>query len=184
MKAKSLPTLQTVTTFAKSKVFHIQTVDLVFSNGEKRQFERLLSQNKAVMVAPMLDDDTVLLIREYAVGLEQYELGLPKGVIDAGEDNLTAANRELQEEAGFAARQFQSLKTLATAPGYLSHTIDLIVAEDLYASRLDGDEPEPLEVVPWKLSELDTLLTRNDCNSARTIAALYLVRDFLQQRML
>ena len=60
--------------------------DLEFSNGERRRFERLVSRGHgAVVVVPMLDDETVLLVREYAAGMHRYELGLVKGRIDVGE---------------------------------------------------------------------------------------------------
>ena len=61
-----------------------------------------------VAVVPMLDDDTVLLIREYAAGVHRYELGLVKGRIDAGETSLQAADRELKEEAGYGARSLDA----------------------------------------------------------------------------
>jgi ADP-ribose diphosphatase len=53
------------------------------------------------------------------------------------------------------------------------------LASDLYQKRLDGDEPEPIEVVPWKISALDELMGCQDFTEARSIAALYLVRDLL-----
>ncbi len=42
-----------------------------------------------------------------------------------------------------------------------------------------GDEPEPLEVVPWRMSELSQLLAREDCTEARSIAALFMTREYL-----
>jgi len=65
------------------------------------------------------------------------------------------------------------------APGYLFHTTHIVLARDLYPRRLEGDEPEPIEVVPWKISQLDRLLQRDDFTEARSIAALYMVRDKL-----
>ena len=64
----------------------MERLDLEFSNGERRRYERLHGRGHgAVMVVPMLDADTVLLVREYAAGVHRYELGLLKGRIDAGE---------------------------------------------------------------------------------------------------
>jgi ADP-ribose diphosphatase len=129
----------------------------------------------------MLDVDTVLLIREYAAGVHRYELALPKGRVEAGEDMHVAANRELMEEVGYGARQLRTLNRLTLAPGYFSHVTDIILAEDLYPQRLEGDEPEPIEVIPWSLSRLDELLLREDCTEARSIAALYMARDLLRE---
>jgi ADP-ribose diphosphatase len=127
----------------------------------------------------MLDNDTVLLIREYAAGVHRYELALPKGRVEDGEDMHTAANRELMEEIGYGAGKLQTLMRMTLAPGYLSHVTDIILAEELYPQRLSGDEPEPIEIVPWSLSCLDELLEREDCTEARSIAALYMARDLL-----
>ena len=83
------------------KSFKVERLDLEFSNGEKRTYERLCTHGLgAVIVVAMLDDETVLLVREYAAGLHHYELGLVKGRLDAGETILEGAQRELKEEAG------------------------------------------------------------------------------------
>ena len=97
-----------------------ETIDLEFSNGERRKYERLSSRGHgAVMIAAIPEPGTVLLIREYAAGVHRYELGLPKGRMDAGEGMLDAANRELKEETGFGARKLTHLRALT--PGARLH---------------------------------------------------------------
>ena len=134
------------------------------------------------MCVPMLDNDTVVLIREYGAGVEDYQLTLPKGAYEHGEDWRDAANRELKEEAGYGARTLTHLKDMTLSPGYMGHTIRIALAEDLYEETLPGDEPEPLEVLTWKLSELDSLVARQDMTEARVIAALYMVKSLLSER--
>ncbi len=161
--------------------FRQEQLDLEFSNGERRRFQRLVSGGHgAVVVVPMLDDDTVLLVREYAAGLHRYELGLVKGRIDAGENPVQAADRELKEEAGYGARQLDVLRTLTLAPTYMSHQSWLVVGRDLYPERLLGDEPEELEVIPWKLADLDKLMLRDDFSEGRSLAALFIAREWLR----
>lgn len=163
------------------KMFRIEQLDLEFSNGARRHFTRLKSQGLgAVIVVPMQDDKTVLLIREYAAGLHHYEIGLVKGRLEAGESVLSAAQRELQEEAGVAARQLEELTELSLAPTYMTHKTHVVLARDLYPSRLPGDEPEELEVVPWPIDDLRSLTARPDCTEGRSIAALYIARDHLR----
>lgn len=162
--------------------YRMERLDLEFSNGERRRYERLHGRGHgAVAVVPMLDDETVLLVREYAAGVHRYELGLVKGRIDAGESPEQAADRELMEEAGYGARRIDVLRTLTLAPVYMSHLTHVVLARDLYPQRLPGDEPEELEVVPWKLAEIDGLLDREDFSEGRTIAALFLAREWLRQ---
>ncbi|STI81674.1 ADP compounds hydrolase [Escherichia coli] len=122
-------------------------MDLEFSNGVRRVYERMRPTNReAVMIVPIVDDH-LILIREYAVGTESYELGFSKGLIDPGESVYEAANRELKEEVGFGANDLTFLKKLSMAPSYFFQQNDIVVAQDLYPESLEGDEPEPLPQV-------------------------------------
>lgn len=165
---------------AETRIFRVEQLGLEFSNGEQRTYERLLGGERgSVLVIPMLDDETVLMIREYSAGSHDYQLGLPKGRMEAGEDPLQAANREMREEVGYAARKLSLLKTFTIAPAYIQHHTYVILAQDLYPERLTGDEPEPIEVVPWRLSDWENLITQPDLTEARSIAALCLARNVL-----
>lgn len=178
------PTILKIETIATTRVFNIEKMDIAFSNGVRREYERLKpSGNGAVLVVPMLDDDTVLMIYEYSGGTHRYELGLTKGKIDIGEKPIEAANRELIEEIGYGANKLSFIKTMTLAPGYQSNITHIVLARDLYqASSTKGDEPEPLEVVKHKLSELETLVYNQDLTEARSIAALYMARAIIIEK--
>ncbi|MGH8492761.1 MAG: ADP compounds hydrolase NudE [Moraxellaceae bacterium] len=178
-----LPEILKKSVVAKSRFFTVEELQMRFSNGVERSYERLRTPaHQAVMVVALQDDDTVLMIREYGAGLEDYTLGLPKGALEADETLEQGANRELQEETGYGARRLMVLKELTLSPSYMSSRLSVVLAEDLYASRLEGDEPEPIEVLPMKLSELEGWVWREELSEARSIAALYMVRDILQAR--
>ena len=177
---KKLPTIDDRKLVAESKLFSIEELELTFSNGVKRQYERMQGSGRgAVMVVAMPDEDTVLLVREYCAGTHTYELGFPKGLIDPGESPEIAANRELKEEIGFGSNQLNEIQKVAMAPGFFAASMNIFIATHLYEEQLEGDEPEELEIVPWKLSEYKSLLTQPDFNEARSIAALMLVKDHL-----
>ncbi len=176
-----LPQINARKQVAKSRLFSIEQLSLTFSNGEQRDYERMLGSNRgAVMIVPMLDDDTMLLVREYCAGTHSYELGFPKGLIDQGEVGKIAANRELKEEIGFGAKILTPIHEMMMAPAFFSAKMELFLAQDLYPESLIGDEPEPLDVVQWKLSDHHNLLAQADFNEARSIAALMLIKDHLK----
>lgn len=168
----------------RSRLFTVEALELRFSNGAERSFERLMGSDQgAVMIVAMPDPEHVLLIREYAAGFDDYVLTLPKGLVDIGEDIVSAANRELMEECGFGAHNIEPMIELSLAPNYMRHRMQVMLATDLYAQRLPGDEPEPLIVETHALDELPALLARDDFHEARAIAALYIARDRLREAM-
>ncbi|WP_235603015.1 ADP compounds hydrolase NudE [Piscirickettsia litoralis] len=163
--------------------FSIEQIDLRFSNDELRQYERIpraQHHNGAVLIVPVIDKDHFLLVREYAAGVDDYTLAFPKGLVDAGETAEQAANRELKEEVGYGAQTLTKLKSMTLAPGYFGHSIQVFVAENLYPQKLVGDEPEELEVVSWPFEKYEDLLMRDDFHEARSLAALYMAKDFFK----
>ena len=180
-----LPKINSHKLVAKSRLFSIEQLELTFSNGENRQYERMLGTgNGAVMIVPMLDDNTLVLVREYCAGTHSYELGFPKGLIDAGEGAEQAANRELQEEISYASKQLVHLSQVMMSPAFFNAKMDIYIASDLYPAQLEGDEPEPLEIVKWPVNEYKTLLQQPDFKEARSIAALMLLIDHLSPSVL
>src|SRR5690606_34654697 len=178
--SRRLPTIHG-TRLEDAGPYRLEHLDREFSNGERRRFQRLHSRGHgAVIVVPMIDPGTVRLVRAPAAGRHRYALGLVEGSVDAGETPLEAANRELKEEAGYGARELLDLRQLSLAPTYMSHSAHMVIARDLYPERLPGDEPEPLEVVPWKLDALHELVLREDFSEGRSIAALFMAREWLR----
>ena len=179
---KQKPEILSQQIVAQSRLFKVEQLELRFSNGEQRVYERMRGSNRgAVMIIACPDPEHLYLVREYCAGTHDYQLGFPKGLIDPGETVVEAANRELQEEIGFKAGRLIPLKTVALAPGYFSATMHIVLALDLTASSLPGDEPEPLELVPWQWQQQFELLDQSDFTEARSVAALFLARDYLDK---
>ena len=149
---KSKPEILKAEIVAESRLFKVESLHLKFSNGEERVYERMRGGNRgAVMVVPLFDAHTLLLVREYAAGTHSYELGFPKGLVDPGENAFEAGNRELMEEAGFGASSLTLLKQVSLAPGYFSSRMDILLAReahfpasiaDLYEVK-DGESKMP-----------------------------------------
>lgn len=168
---------------ARTKIFCIEELALEFSNGEKRIYERLIAGGTgAVMIVPITAKNEFVLISEYSAGTHDYQIAFPKGLIDAGETALQAANRELKEEIGYGASQLKELKKMTLAPGYLTHQMYLVLAQDLFPEKLEGDEPEPLDVVYWPMDKIDELLAQENFTEARSIAALLIVERLYRNK--
>ena len=180
-----VPELTAVRTVARTRFFRIEEMDLRFSSGEERTYERLAGGGRsAVIVVAVNAAHELMLIREYAAGFHEVQLTLVKGASEGAESLEQAANRELKEEVGFGARDIRFVKSLTVAPGHMGFTINVMLARDLYPESLPGDEPEPPEVVSWPLARLDELLAAPEFTEARAIAALSVARSLLGENQL
>lgn len=175
------PIIHQVRSIAQTRLFNIEAVELEFSNGAERVYERINNQNAgAVMVLP-LAEDALILVREYAVGTEDYELGFVKGLIDPGETPAQASQRELREEIGMGAGSMMQICKVRLTPHYTTSVGYTLLARDLFADPRPGDEPETLEQVRWPLANLEGLLDHEEINDVRTLHAIYWLRDHLRQ---
>ena len=178
-----LPEILTVNHIPSRGMFRIEELELRFSNGVERVYQRIAAGKRtAVMGVPVNERGEVLLIREYCGGVHEYLLTLPKGAVELGEDPKDGLNRELKEEIGFGARNIETLRDFTLAPGQLGFHITAMLATDLHPETLPGDEPEPLEVVPWAWQQLPVLFEHPECSEARVIAALVLADIVLRRR--
>jgi len=172
-----MPIIKNKIILAVTKLFKIEQLEIEFNNNQNRKYEIISGTGcDAVMILPIMDDK-IFFIKEYAAAIDSYTLTLPKGRIDEGELLLEAANRELQEEIGFKSHDLTHVYTLDLAPGYINHKTHVILAKGLVPSKLEGDEPEELEVVDYKLSEINHLLDHNKNLDSRVIACLYIYEN-------
>lgn len=177
------PELLKKTILSKTRIFTVQDSLVRFSNGREQHYETILGKSPgAVMIIAMPDPETFLLIREYAAAHGNYFVGFPKGAMDGEEDPLHAANRELMEEVGFGARSLTHLAKWSLSPAYFEATMDIVLAKELYQQQLEGDEPEPLEVISWKINNIDALLAHPEFHESRSVAAVLLLERMLLRK--
>ncbi|MDQ3214770.1 MAG: NUDIX hydrolase [Pseudomonadota bacterium] len=100
----------------------------------------------AVMIVPLLPDGQVVLERQYRYPLKRTAIEFPAGKLDAGEDPLACAKRELMEETGYRAGRWSYLGGLHNAIAYCDEKIEMYLAEDLTYEGAALDAGETLEV--------------------------------------
>src|SRR5579871_1653255 len=117
--AHDKPEILSVRTAARSRLFHIESVQLKFANGSRREFERIAAgpgPGTALVVA-MPDPATVLLVREYAVGLDRFELSLPMGRIEPGGIRTGGGKPRAHGRDGIQSDRAQGLAYLDAGAG-------------------------------------------------------------------
>ncbi len=140
-----------------------QTIDVIVHPG-------------AVGVAALEADGRLLLVRQYRPALEAWTLEIPAGRLEAGEDPLDAARRELEEETGRRAGSWSTLRPIVPAPGFCNEVVHLFEARDLVevpGGGLEADPDEEIEVLQRTPREI---LASGEADAKTLIAALLLER--------
>lgn len=123
----------------------------------------------AVIVAPLLDSNTVILLRQFRPALGRYIYELPAGTIDDHERPLVCAKRELMEETGFSAKKFKKLGEIYPVPGYSTEVIHIFKAEELKAGGANPEEYEVIDIKPTSKSEIKRLFKQGKLMDAKSI---------------
>ena len=115
----------------------------------------------AALAVPIDNDGQIVILRQYRFAVSRRILEFPAGTLEKGEDPLTAMKRELAEEAGYEAKQWDFLGEMLPCPGYSDEVINLFLARNL--KRLDtqplGDEDEDLEVLHMTANDLNKCIS-------------------------
>jgi 8-oxo-dGTP pyrophosphatase MutT (NUDIX family) len=129
-----------------------------FADGE--EVERDIVRHPGAVGIVCVDDENVWLVRQPRQAVDDPDvLEIPAGKLDEeGESPLQTGKRELAEEIGKAAEQWESLGSFWTSVGVLDEEVHLYLATGLRDERAETDENERIEVVTWPLARLDELL--------------------------
>ncbi|MDT3669895.1 MAG: NUDIX hydrolase [Aromatoleum sp.] len=127
----------------------------------------------AVVVLAVLPDGSLLFERQYRYPLRRAFLELPAGKIDAGEDVLECARRELREETGYEATQWQYLGVMHPCIGYSDERIEIFLARELTHVGHALDEGEFLEVLSLTVDEAIGAIDAGEITDGKSIVALF-----------
>jgi ADP-ribose pyrophosphatase len=115
----------------------------------------------------------VLLERQYRYPNDRVFIELPAGKIDAGEDPLASAKRELEEETGYTATDWQFVCTIHNAIAYSDEHLDLYLARGLTAGPAKLDDGEFLETFMATIPEMLEMVKRGDITDVKTVIGTF-----------
>jgi len=127
----------------------------------------------AVVILALFDDGRVLLERQYRYPNDRVFIELPAGKIDAGEDALPAAKRELEEETGYTASRWDFVCTIHNAVAYSDEHLDLFLARGLTAGQAKLDDGEFLDVFTATIPEMLEQVRSGEISDVKTIIGAF-----------
>lgn len=127
----------------------------------------------AVVIIPLFEDGTVLLERQFRYPLGQVFIEFPAGKIDPGEDSLRCAQRELQEETGYSAHDWQAICTIHNAIAYSNEHLELFVARRLIAGQSCLDDGEFLETFRAPVADLLGWVRQGKVTDVKTVIGAF-----------
>lgn len=172
------------------KPWHTAAKEAIFTHPllrlERRRIERddetreilALDSDDWAQVIPLLDDDRVVMIRQFRYATESFHLEFPGGIVDPGHTHRQAAEQELAEETGYRARSWERIGEVEPNPAILDNRLSVWVATGLERlsaeERPPRDEHEEMEVVEVPLDEIPGRIRSGEISHALMVSSFYL----------
>jgi ADP-ribose pyrophosphatase len=178
------PASSTVETLISSKVVYQGPLfrvlhDKLLEPGGKPSERDVIRHNGSVVILAVdksrnKKDPWIVMEHQYRHAAKQYLWELPAGKLDANEDPLIGAKRELEEETGYRAKKWKPLVEYYGSPGFLGESMKVFLAEGLVAGDAHPEDDEDIEFRLVKLSEIVEMIERGAIKDGKTLCSVLL----------
>ncbi|HOA55932.1 MAG: NUDIX hydrolase [Acetivibrionales bacterium] len=128
----------------------------------------------AAAVIPLNEKGEIYMVRQFRKPLDAVSLEIPAGKLDAGEDPVICAGRELKEETGLTAEKLTFLVSLHSTPGFSDEVIHLFAATGLKEGDSCADEDEFITTEKYSVAELIDMVLKGKITDAKSMIGILL----------
>ncbi len=161
------------------KIIRVEKWQVELPSGETAMRE-IVRHNGASAIVPVDDQGMVTLVRQHRAAIGQCTWEIPAGKLDSPtEDPFSAAKRELEEETGLQASQWQKLTSIYTTPGFCNEHISIYLATGLSQRNAHPDEDEFLGLTRMPLHEAVALCMAGEFQDGKTVVGLLMAQQAL-----
>lgn len=164
----------------RGRKFNFEVNSLRLPNGAEGDWECIRHPGGALAI-PVTAAGELVLLRQYRFALQGRLLEFPAGTLEPDETPAETIQREIEEEAGYRAKTWQSLGSFPLAPGYSDELIYAFLATDLKKLETPpaGDVDEDIEVVLMTPEKLEKAIAAGDAVDAKSIASFLMAKPYL-----
>ena len=162
------------------RVFDLYREETTLPNGKKMMAEFIHHPGSSGVI-PLIDENSVVLIHQYRPILKDFIWEIPSGTRLPGEDPLTCAKRELEEECGLLGRRFEKLGEILIAPWYSDEQTHLFLAKELTPCEQKLDEDEILTTHIISFDQAMKMIEKGEIRDATTILGLQLAHQIFRR---
>ncbi len=144
----------------------------------KQAWREVVKHGGGAGIVAVTSQKEIWLVKQYRYPTGQDLWEIPAGKVDPGENPLQTAQRELREETGCQAAEWQLLSEFYSSPGFCSEKLSIYLAWDLEMHEACPDEGEFLQVKKFPLSEVLLMLRDGRIKDAKSIAGILLAAQF------
>lgn len=156
----------------EGRIIKVKVDEVLLPNGNTAKRE-IVHHQGAVAVIPLTDDGRLVAVRQFRKPLEKVIVEIPAGKLEPGEDPLSCAKRELEEETGYTAAHYEKLSAFYTSPGFADELLHVYVAKGLVKGESRPDEDEFVDLLELTLEEAHELHQTGEICDAKTVVALF-----------
>ncbi len=178
--SRELPQLLKQRLFYKGRKFNFEVNRLRLPNKVEGEWECIRHPGGALAV-PVTPEGKLILVRQYRFAVQGRLLEFPAGTVEVNEKPLETIQREIQEETGYHAKQWDKLGEFFLAPGYSDEIIYAFLARDLEKLETppEKDVDEDIETVFFTPQELEKAILEGEPIDAKSVTSFFLARPFL-----
>jgi ADP-ribose pyrophosphatase len=153
--------------------------DKLIEPGGKHSERDVIRHNGSVVILALDNskskkDPWIVIERQYRHAANQFLWELPAGKLEAGEDPLSGAKRELEEETGYKAKKWKPLVEYYASPGFLGESMKVFLAEGLISGDAHPEDDEQIELRLVKLSEVLRMVEKGAILDGKTLTSVLL----------
>jgi len=162
----------------QGRILKLKVDQVMLPNAQKASRE-VIEHAQGVAVTALDEDKNVFLVRQYRYPTAKEILEIPAGILKEGEEPLAGAQRELREETGVEAREWQYLFSVYASPGFTDELIHLFMARNIRISAQELDADEFIKVIKIPLDQVEKAIKRGEICDAKSIACLLGVKLYI-----